>query len=165
MNSFPLAKTKLRSCDDNFINLDHIIPLSRGGHDADYNIQVLCRKCNNKKGHSISAKDYSLAVSLWPEDLSDHIKNAKVNPFTKPNKSSKSKVRGVFFDDRRGDNGLWVARIERKGERVTLCYADSLDKAVKVRKEAARMAAAGIELSVIKREVMHLWQTPENRKH
>lgn len=29
--------------------LDHIIPLSRGGPDADSNYQLLCRKCNFTK--------------------------------------------------------------------------------------------------------------------
>jgi len=30
-------------------NKDHIIPLNKGGHDALYNLQTLCRKCNGSK--------------------------------------------------------------------------------------------------------------------
>ena len=30
-------------------NKDHIIPLDKGGHDALYNLQTLCRKCNGSK--------------------------------------------------------------------------------------------------------------------
>ena len=35
------------------IHLDHIMPLALGGSNEDYNIQLLCQTCNNKK----SAKD------------------------------------------------------------------------------------------------------------
>ena len=32
------------------MDIDHIIPLSRGGADKFYNLQLLCRTCNLKKG-------------------------------------------------------------------------------------------------------------------
>ncbi len=30
---------------------DHIVPHSRGGNDSLENIQIICRKCNQKKGN------------------------------------------------------------------------------------------------------------------
>ena len=32
-----------------FIDLDHIVPVSKGGSDELDNLQLLCRKCNGKK--------------------------------------------------------------------------------------------------------------------
>ena len=40
------------------LEVDHIIPLSRGGKDDEINKQVLCRKCNRKKGKSIDYNKY-----------------------------------------------------------------------------------------------------------
>jgi 5-methylcytosine-specific restriction endonuclease McrA len=34
-------------------SIDHIIPVSKGGHDGLENLQVLCSKCNCKKGNRI----------------------------------------------------------------------------------------------------------------
>jgi 5-methylcytosine-specific restriction endonuclease McrA len=33
------------------MEIDHIIPLSRGGRDIFSNLQALCRPCNRKKGN------------------------------------------------------------------------------------------------------------------
>ena len=35
---------------------DHIMPHSRGGNDSIDNIQIICRKCNQKKGNGRKAK-------------------------------------------------------------------------------------------------------------
>ena len=38
--------------DQNFLTLDHIIPVCNGGAWANRNLQVLCRHCNQRKGNS-----------------------------------------------------------------------------------------------------------------
>lgn len=32
------------------LTIDHIVPLSKGGKNGLYNLQVCCNKCNHKKG-------------------------------------------------------------------------------------------------------------------
>ncbi len=34
-----------------FFDLDHVVPKSKGGHDGDSNMQLLCRQCNSSKGN------------------------------------------------------------------------------------------------------------------
>lgn len=36
-----------------FLEIDHVIPLSKGGSDRVENKQALCQKCNNKKSNKI----------------------------------------------------------------------------------------------------------------
>ncbi len=38
-----------------FFDLDHIVPRSKGGHDGDSNMQLLCRSCNSSKGNKDDA--------------------------------------------------------------------------------------------------------------
>ena len=40
-----------------FLEIDHIIPLSKGGSDLIENKQCLCQKCNNAKSNKIMEKE------------------------------------------------------------------------------------------------------------
>lgn len=40
------------------LEIDHIIPLSRGGRGDEDNMQVLCKKCNRSKKNKIDFKGY-----------------------------------------------------------------------------------------------------------
>jgi hypothetical protein len=132
--------------DDSKINLDHIIPLSRGGHDAPHNIQILCRKCNNKKGNRVTPRDHDKALSLMPSDLELTI--MKVNK--EPNKANKSGVEGVFFDR---SKEKWISRIESGGKRVELCQSKDMTRAIEIRKAAENMISLGVSVSDLKERI------------
>ena len=45
---------KCMFCSSNdFLEIDHIVPLSKGGKNVIENLQILCRKCNRVKGNNI----------------------------------------------------------------------------------------------------------------
>lgn len=47
-------QSKCLKCNSNDnLEIDHIIPLSRGGNHEINNLQILCRKCNRSKGSKI----------------------------------------------------------------------------------------------------------------
>lgn len=39
-----------KEVDGNMLTIDHIVPLSKGGKNGMYNLQVCCYKCNNRMG-------------------------------------------------------------------------------------------------------------------
>ena len=51
---FARQKGKCRGCERDFyysaLELDHIVPLSKGGQDGNSNLQLLCGNCNKVKG-------------------------------------------------------------------------------------------------------------------
>lgn len=40
------------------LQVDHIVPLSRGGEHSEFNFQILCKTCNLKKHNSIDVDKY-----------------------------------------------------------------------------------------------------------
>jgi 5-methylcytosine-specific restriction endonuclease McrA len=59
LNKYNHKCAKCESTDN--LQIDHIIPLARGGRHDEDNFQVLCKTCNLKKGKGI---DYSKYVRL-----------------------------------------------------------------------------------------------------
>ena len=48
------------------LEIDHIIPLSRGGREDEDNMQILCRQCNRKKFNSVDFRDF-ITIGENPE--------------------------------------------------------------------------------------------------
>ena len=42
--------------DRRYLNVDHIIPMNKGGLSVPENLQILCRSCNAKKGDRLEGK-------------------------------------------------------------------------------------------------------------
>lgn len=45
------CKRKMRKGD---MDIDHIIPQSKGGSDSLYNLQCMCKHCNRSKGNDVN---------------------------------------------------------------------------------------------------------------
>lgn len=128
-----------------FFNVDHIIPLSKGGHDTLYNVQVLCRICNTKKGSKILPVDVARAKCLWPDDVEDYIRRSRESAIREPalRKDSTTGHKGINYI---AVSGKYVARINKGKERANLGYFNSIEEAVKVREKAIELLKSGIPL-------------------
>lgn len=53
---------------DEELQLDHILPVSRGGEDTVENTRILCKPCNNKKGDRDDPKGKSWwSIRFFPQ--------------------------------------------------------------------------------------------------
>jgi 5-methylcytosine-specific restriction protein A len=55
------GKSCARCLSKNKLEVDHIVPLSKGGDNSINNLQILCSSCNKKKGNR-SAIDYRIML-------------------------------------------------------------------------------------------------------
>lgn len=102
--------------DPLYMSFDHIIPLSKGGHDCAYNIQILCRECNTKKGNKIFDCDVKKAEALIPVGQRVEIKRKHMPAFSKrPSRRSRTGVNGVFYSE---SNRCYIAQIDINGKRI-----------------------------------------------
>jgi hypothetical protein len=90
---------KCKNCGaEEDLTLDHIIPKSRGGNSHPSNMQVLCRACNQKKGHLLP--NYAEApvdtVSELLQDLVRFIKDSDL-PVEKLTDKAKDKIYNILF--------------------------------------------------------------------
>ena len=115
------------------LTVDHIIPISRGGHHADYNLQVLCRKCNSKKGHKVLPSDFEKL-----KELSDIVQVIK-NPPAKKSKGNTG-YRGVHY---RKDNNRYRSKIDHNNKTIVIGYYDSAEEAAIAYNEKAKELKGG----------------------
>lgn len=45
-----------KSCEQDELTMDHVVPLARGGRSTKSNCVLSCKACNNKKKHQTSAE-------------------------------------------------------------------------------------------------------------
>lgn len=93
---------------ENPSEIDHIIPVNRGGVHAAYNCQLLCRTCNNKKGARIPLYDLKKANELWPAKPNISERDPRRCVLTRKVKA-KSGYRGVIKVP-----GGWRCKLEYK---------------------------------------------------
>lgn len=119
--------------------LDHIIPLSRGGDNAKYNIQLLCSKCNGVKGNNIRDCDLEMASALKPESVDDYIKEKR-----KKSRGATGYIGVVLV------GGKYVARIWIEGRYKYIARCDtSLQAATKYNEMALKLKGRNANLNEV----------------
>lgn len=94
--------------------VDHILPISLGGAHIAQNLQLLCHRCNNRKGNSITESEARQLLHLARENV-DPVKLARIN-IGKTNSRNTSGYRGVTYDK---SKGKWKASCsDGKGNRI-----------------------------------------------
>jgi hypothetical protein len=115
--------------------IDHVIPLARGGHHAYYNMQIAHRSCNLAKSDKVTITDMDRASSLW----SDWRLSFTQKPKPGRTRANKSGVRGVFWDKSRD---RWTAKIQRDGKTTIIGRYIDRDAAVAARLQAEKEHAS-----------------------
>ncbi|MGM0641487.1 MAG: HNH endonuclease [Thermotogota bacterium] len=61
--------------EDN-ISLDHILPVARGGRiDDEYNVELICKRCNVRKGRLTEEeyKELLFTINHWDKESRDYV--------------------------------------------------------------------------------------------
>lgn len=87
---------KCRDCQSKKnLEIDHIIPVSKGGESIFENLQTLCRSCNRKKRTRLAAGPDFVAVATQTIELCSTKKETEAEKETEKTKPSARSARGV----------------------------------------------------------------------
>ncbi len=65
------------------LEIDHVIPLSKGGRHNENNFQVLCKSCNRKKSNKIDMRKY-IKTGVSPDYILVSIEIEELIPYIGP---------------------------------------------------------------------------------
>lgn len=95
--------------NNSYYNLDHIIPLSKGGTNKDSNLRITCRKCNcSKKNNQI--KDF---IKLYESMIIDFEKRKQVIDDALNIEGSDEYIKGL-----EGIKNTFISRIDEEIQRA-----------------------------------------------
>lgn len=133
-----------------YANIDHIIPVSKGGADALFNVQILCKKCNTKKSNKLFPIDIARAKKLMPDNVTDYFKEEELRNDSGLMITNRSGVTGVCWDK---SCDKWKAQIVVDGVSIYLDSQRDKATAIEIRKYAERLVENGETVKDIKRKV------------
>ena len=106
-HSNPLGLYQCRRCGGwfkkNEIDIDHIIPQSKGGSDADFNLQPMCKHCNRSKQADMGDTPKDMIINAGVNLVEGAIKGAL--GIEQPKKSASGK-RKSSSKKNGGNNGF-----------------------------------------------------------
>lgn len=118
------------------LEIDHIIPLAKGGMTTEDNLQVLCWKCNRSKGAKIlgNMKAKSVVFEEEKQEISKiecgNVRNSEENVI---------KISKNTLDAFQEHNNIGVFDFTIKGDKVEITKEEVTKKKLKAQKEKASM--------------------------
>lgn len=97
-----------KKCNTSEIEIDHIIPISKGGKSTLCNLQVLCRHCNRKKGNRINTDTFSVCHQ---EIYDCEAKSEQTNKKTNWLQIESSSIKSIYYNSKL--NQLYVEYINK----------------------------------------------------